>query len=302
MWTISKALRRSIFSQDPGEEFSADYYLDGGQSAPSSSTSTAGRSSCPAKTTGVLSRSRYGMTFARSTDGLGEAAVMLCAGASPARTAARLEEEQASTERSQGCGRRCHASSGKSGQRGFSPRTRRDYSGSGSTSSYETLTRSGMMRNGVVSPLPSLAPPTSGTGFGFLGEPGKPLTEEERLYLFAQIDAQDVQSHIVLPAKTFEYLPTPTYSDAKNCGSVSQLKRAYVPLSCRVRMTTDEENGVTVFNRVRRGRTNPRFLAWMMGFPSRWSSLGGMGTLRFLSWLHAHSSILRRGSEWRKGR
>ena len=302
MWTISKALRRSIFSQDPGEGCSADYYLDGGQSAPSSSTSTAEKCSSPGRTTGRSNRSRFGTTFARSTDGLGEAAVMLCAGASPARTAARLEEEQESTERSQGSGRRCPASSGKSGQRGFSPRTRLDSSGSGSTSSYATLTRSGMMRHGVVSPLPSLAPPTSGTGFGFLGEPGKPLTEEERLDLFAQIDAQDAQSHIVLPAKTFDYLPTPTYSDAKNCGSVSQLKRAYVPLSCRVRMTTDAANGVTVFNRVRHGRTNPRFLAWMMGFPSKWSSLGGMGTLRFLSWLHAHSSILRRGSEWGRGR
>lgn len=302
MWTISKALRRSIFSQDPEEECSADYYLDGGPSAQSSSTSTAGRSSCPAKTTGALIRSRYGMTFARSTDGLGEVAVMFCVGASPARTAARSEEEPASTERSRGSGRRCHASSVKSGQHGSSPRTLRDSSGSGSTSYYETLTRSGMMRHGVASPLPSLAPPTSGTGFGFLGEPGKPLTAAERLDLFAQIDSQDVQSHIVLPEKAFAYLPTPTYSDAKNCGSVSQLKRAYIPLSCRVRMTTDVTNGVTVFNRVRHGRTNPRFLAWMMGFPSKWSSLEGMGTLRFLSWLHAHSSILRRGYEWSKGK
>lgn len=295
MWTISRALRRSTFSRAPAEDFSVDYYLGGEPPARSNSTSTAARSSSPVRTMGRSNRSRFGTTFARSTDSIGEAAVMYCVGASRARTSVLSADATASAATSHAFGARWPGSPEKSGRPGSSRRTPRTSSGSGSTSSYRTLTRSGMMRNGNVSPRPSSAPPTSATGFGFWGVPGKPMPQEERDALFADIDRQADRRCIRLPPKRFEFFPTPTYSDARNCGSVSQLKRAYIPLSCRARMYTDSITGETVFQ-PGRGRTNPSFPEWLMGFPSNWSSFAVMETRRFLSWLHEHSEILRRGS------
>ena len=293
MWTISRALRRSTFSPDQAEVFSADYCVGGGLSAPSSSTSTAGRSSSPGRTTELLSRSRFGTMFVRSTDCHGEDAVTSCAAGSPAPRSLLSGNGPVSADRSRAFGAKWPESSERSGRPGSSPKTLPISRASDSTSCYRILPRSGMMRNGAVSPRPSSAPPTSGTGFGFWGAPGKPLPEEERLRLFAQIDAQAESHHALLPPKTFEFWPTPTYSDAKNCGSLSQLKRKYIPLSCRVRMYRSYSGKNTIFMREEPGHPNPMFVAWLMGFPSTWSSLEAMETRRFLSWLHGHFSILQ---------
>lgn len=138
-------------------------------------------------------------------------------------------------------------------------------------------------------------PPTSATGFEYWGVPGRPLPETERKALLKRIDDQTHQRWVLLPAKTFEFFPTPTYSDAKNYGSTSQLKRAYIPLSCRVRIATDTGTGAVVFNNSRNGRTNPVWCEWLMGQPLKWNSLEPLEMRSFLSWLHAHSKILRRG-------
>ena len=296
MWTISRALELSTSSLAREVASLVDYFADGEPSVPSSLTSTAVNCSLPGKTTVRLNRFRYGMTFAHSTGGTSRVPLTLSLVGFLAPRSPRSGSAPASTDRNPASGRRWPASSAKSARPGSSRRTPRTSSSSGSTSSYRTLTRSGTMRNGNVSPRPSSAPPTSATGFGYWGVPGRPIPEAERLDLFAQIDAQSGQRCITLPPKRFGFWPTPTYSDAKNSGSPSQLKRAYIPLSCRVRMCTDSTTGKITFNRDPPGRTNPQWLEWLMGFPRKWNSLGPLETRRFLSWLHTHSEILRRGS------
>lgn len=296
MWTISRACVRSTFLRGAAAEPLADYYAVGEPSAPSSSTITAGRSSSPARTTEALSRSRYGTTYVRLTEDHGTDTWTSLLVGSLVPTSPRSGAVPGSGEPTRDSGMRWPESSEKSVLRGFSPRTRPSSFGSGSTSSYRTLTRSGMMRSGVVSPRPSSAPPTSGTGYGFLGSPGHPGSNEERKALFAKIDAQKHLNCVVLPSKRFEFWPTPTYSDAKNSGSLSQLRRTYIPLSCRAKMNLTASGRNTVFDNVHTGRPNPVFLAWLMGCPSTWSSLGAMETCSFLLWLHVHSSILRRDS------
>lgn len=130
---------------------------------------------------------------------------------------------------------------------------------------------------------------------GYWGAPGRPLPEQERKALFAKLDNQARQDRVILPPKTFELFPTPTYSDAKNYGSISQLKRVYIPLSCRVRMFTDSITGEIGFSNTGRGRTNPAWCEWLMGQPLKWNSLEPLETRSFLSWLRSHSGILHRG-------
>ena len=296
MWTISRALRRSTFSQAPAEDFSVDYYLGGEPPALSRSTPTAGRSSSPARTTERSNRSRFGTTFARSTDSIGEAAVMYCVGASRARTSVRSADAKAFAAKSHAFGARWPGSQEKSGPSGSSPRTRPSSSSSASTSSYRTLTRSGMMRNGSVSPRPSSAPPTSATGFGLLGGPGHPAPQQAWDTLRTLVESQAGKSTVWIPEKHFEWWPTPTHSDARNRGSPSQLLRNYIPLSCRIRIGPGTGTGVMPFNTTPPGRVNPQWLEWLMGQPRKWNSLEPLGTHNFLWWLHEHSLILQRAS------
>ena len=295
MWTISKACARCISLQVPAVACSEDCSADGVQSVPSNSTSTAGRSLWHDRTTERWTLFQSGTTCVRLTEGPGRDTWTSSRGASPVTTSLRSADGPASVARSPDSGLRWPASSARSGRPGCSSRTPLISSSSDSTSSYRTLTRAGTMRNGVVSPRPSSAPPTSVTGFGYWGVPGKPLPEVKRKDLFAKIDAQDHQRWVLLPPKTFEFFPTPTYSDAKNYGSTSQLKRAYIPLSCRVRIVTDTGTGAVVFNNTRDGRTNPVWCEWLMGQPLKWNSLEPLEMRSFLSWLHAHSKILQRG-------
>lgn len=295
MWKISKACARCTSLQVPAAGCSGGCCVGGVQSVPSSSTSTAGRSSWHDRTMARWILFRSGTTCVRLTESPGEDRSTSSPEDSLVPTSPRSADGPGSTGRSPDSGRRWPASSERSDRPGCSSRTPPPSSSSGSTSSYRTLTRSGTMRNGVVSPRPSSAPPTSATGFGYWGAPGKPLPEQERKALFAKLDDQAHLNWVILPPKTFEFFPTPTYSDAKNYGSISQLKRVYIPLSCRVRMSTDSITGEIGFSNTGRGRTNPAWCEWLMGQPLKWNSLEPLETRSFLSWLRSHSGILHRG-------
>lgn len=41
------------------------------------------------------------------------------------------------------------------------------------------------------------------------------------------------------------------------------------------------------------GLLNPRFVAWLMGFPTDWTNFGPSETASFLSWLESHTEFLR---------
>ena len=139
------------------------------------------------------------------------------------------------------------------------------------------------MRNGNVYPRPSSEPPTSGTGFGYWERPAtpgrKPGPPDQILAAVRVLE----YGWDALPAKRFEFWPTPTRSDARNRGVPSQLLRQYIPLSCRVRILPDGRFDT------RPGRTNPEFTEWLMGWPMGWTALEPLATGRFRSWLLGHS-------------
>lgn len=278
MWTISRALAQSTCLPVPEGDFSADCFSDGEPSAPWRSTGSAATSSWRDKTTGLWRTSPYGTTCAHLTEGRGPDAVTSCVAAFRARTCHRWGTAPASGAASPASGASSPASPERSAPGGFSLRTPPTSSSSGSTSCYRTLTRSGTMRNGNACPRPSSAPPTSGTGYGYLPKRESPDYREalERLRRLARDIAAG--RNPPLPPKEFAYWPTPTRSDAKNRGVPSQLTRQYIPLSCRVRMTPNgrfDAGG---------GRANPEFVEWLMGWPMGWSALEPLATARFLTW------------------
>ena len=280
MWTISRACVLSTFSQEQGAEPLADYYLAGIPYAPSSSTGTAAKCSSPARTTVPSIRSRYGTTSGRLRGIRGEDALMSLLVDSLVRTYPLSGNEGGSKERSHASGGSSRGLSEKSALSGFSPRTRPTSFGSGSTSSYRILTRSGMMRSGCVSPRPSVAPPTSETGFGYWA---KDVTRKDRSHLKDVVMALNRGEPVTVPQRDFEFWPTPTYSDARNYGTPNQLLRNYIPLSTRLRINPDGSWNTAL------GRANPRWTAWLMGWPDSWTSLEPMETDRFRAWLRAHS-------------
>lgn len=278
MWTISRALALSTCSPGRGEDCSADYFSDGEPSAPSKSTSSAGRCSSPGRTTGPWRLSRFGTTYGVLTGSRGEEIAKSLLAAFHARTSRRSGTGPASGGASPASGASSPASQGKCSPSGSSPKTRPTSSSSGSTSSYRTLTRSGTMRNGNVSPRPSSEPPMSGTGYGFLPRRGAADYQATLRRLQETVSRLKAGEDVALPRKEFAFWPTPTRSDAKNNGVPSQLLRQYVPLSCRVRITPDggfDRSG---------GRANPEFVEWLMGWPMGWSALDPLATDRFLSW------------------
>ena len=93
-----------LYSQALVEEYSEGISLDGAQSALWNGTPTQPPSWCNDRTMAACRLSRSGMTFKPLADDHGEAVLMSCLEASPAKTSAPPEREQESTERDPVCG------------------------------------------------------------------------------------------------------------------------------------------------------------------------------------------------------
>ena len=189
------------------------------------------------------------------------------------------EEESISKPRGAACGQKCGESSRRSSRASPSSKTCPRCGAEGSIESFETLPRSGMMRRGTVSELPTWEPRISGIEYGSL-------------------------------------LPTPTAGDAKASGSrnTTQSKAhagtsltdwargdkgegRMLPTPCstdhkggeRKGQLTHSASGVVAPGQ----KLNPHFAAWMMGLPDAWISFEPLGMDKFRSWQRLHSACLR---------
>ena len=101
---------------------------------------------------------------------------------------------------------------------------------------------------------------------------------------------------------------TPTCNDAKNNGSLSQLKRNSMPLNLQVMWPTPLASDWKGPNRSSRrsasghglavaagGKLNPTWVEWLMGWPLGWTGSEPLETDKFLSWLQEHSLNLNGG-------
>lgn len=204
---------------------------------------TPGRSSSPACATGASIASISGTTFAPLTapkTARGDpGAPMSSLEGFPARISAPREPEPGSPGADRVSGSTWPGSFARYDLNTRSWRTLPCSQSGGSASSSVTWPRWGSMRNGVCFPRKMSAPPTSENAFGFL---------------------------LPTPTATKGLWPTPTVGDSKSSGNRNlEGSKAHAGTSL-----TDAVSGG---QGIARGKLNPSWVEWLMGWPVGWTAL-----------------------------
>src|SRR5574337_1228421 len=155
-----------LFSRALVEEYSAASCSGGELCAPSSGSPTPQAFLPPDRMTAFSRPSRFGMTFAPLTDGLGAELLMWFLEASRARTSASPARAQASTASAPASGVKWRASLARFDPATCSWRTAQRSLLEDSDECSVTWPRSGMTADGQCWELPMLEPHTSGTAPG----------------------------------------------------------------------------------------------------------------------------------------
>lgn len=279
-----------LFSQALVAEYSAENYLDGVPSAPSSGESTPLAYCAPDRMKAFSRLSRFGVTFKPLTENLGADVLTLYLAAFPVRTSALPEKAQESTANARECGATWLGSLGKYDPASRSWKTaQRSFLGD-LEESLATWPRSGMTAGGECWELPMLEPIISGTdsgselqtwptpnciGFrsdGELAILARNLTDHAE---YRQI------AHRACNSKLERYWPTPTANDSKN-STLPESQRERDGLAGSL-LRTGEPTG---------GQLNPTFVEWLMGWPLGWTDLKPLGTDKSPSVLQQHGECL----------
>ena len=159
------------FSQAVEAAFSEARSLGGKPCALWSETLTAPDDSCSDKMKGTFHRSPFGMMFAPSTESRGAELLMWFLEDSRAKTSARQEKAQGSTESAADSGAKWPASSAKYDRDSRSWKTAQCSLFGGLVEFSETWPRWGLMLDGEFWELPTLARPISESESGFWPTP-----------------------------------------------------------------------------------------------------------------------------------
>ena len=281
------------YSQALEEAYSAASCGDGGQSVPSNGMPTHGTFWSPGKTTDALKPSRSGMTFRPSTDAHGEAVLMWCLAASPAKTSPPLAKVPESTASEAVCGNTWRESSAKYCRISSSWKTHRCLWEEDLEPSSLTLPQWGMMLNGVLWERITPPPLTNEIGSGcWVGTPTATMSVRSEEFAKGRLPqpAEFVRQWptpragnpgsrpngkggkvLAEEVKKSVMWPTPTAQDAKNNGAPSQMERNTKPLNAEVG-----------------GALNPTWVEWLMGWPLGWTDCGASATDKFRQWCASH--------------
>ncbi len=82
--------------------------------------------------------------------------------------------------------------------------------------------------------------------------------------------------------------PTPTVGDSRSAGSRS-LPSSEAHSGTSLSDFVLQAEGIKRGSRSRRGRLNPRWVEWLMGWPIGWTALEPLGTDRFREWQRQHA-------------
>ena len=225
-----------LYSRALAAAFSAERCSDGEPSAPSRSTPMPQAFLSPGKTTAFSRLSRFGMTFAPSTDGHGAAPSMWSQAASRARTSASRARAPASPARAAASGPTWRGSLARFDRPSRSWRTAQRSLFGDSSESWVTWPRSGMTADGQCWELPMSARRTSATVFGFSlptpvasdGTTGAVIGLEDRFYVTAtgmprKVNRRGVDGSVGL-ARLVRMWPTPAASLGPKGGRVTPWK------------------------------------------------------------------------------
>ena len=279
-----------LYSQALVVEYSAAKFSDGELSAPWSGNLTPQGYSSPDRMTAFSRLSRFGMTFAPLTDGLGAGLLTWFLEASRARTLAQPARAQDSTANAPGSGERWRELSVRYDLNSCSWRTHRSLWDEDLSACSLTLPKWGSMRDGVLSELLTLERPTAANDAGLWPTPtvcgnynrkGASATSGDGL------------------ATAVKAWPTPTASLGTKGGRVTPRKgreggtlieavsqRIYAtPMardwrSGKVSQATMERNSRPLSEQVG-GSLNPTWVEWLMGWPLGWTDLKPLAMDKF---------------------
>jgi hypothetical protein len=141
----------------------------------------------------------------------------------------------------------------------------------------ETWPRSGMVRGGTAYPLPPSAPLTDETGSLSWPTPntiGYRSDGELRLLAIRCATREEyvAMSDRAAQSKRERWWPTPTVAMHKG-SSARAMTRASGASRCNDRLDYAVEMG-----EIARGRLNPQWVEWLMGFPAEWTALNRSAT------------------------
>jgi hypothetical protein len=245
-----------LFSRALVAEYSAGTCSDGARSALLSASPTP-QAFLPSDRMTAFSRpSRFGMTFAPLTDGLGVELLTWFLAAFRARTSRLPARAQESTANAPDCGGRWRELSVRYDRDSSSWRTHRSLWDEDLSACSLILPKWGSMRDGVLSELQMLERPTTANDAGLLPTPPASNTQAH---------------HMRSGGRTARSCwPTPTVNDSKSCTlPLSQVKRKSIPGAL---LRDGEKAG---------GQLNPPWVEWLMGWPLGWTDLKPLETDRF---------------------
>ncbi len=291
------------YSQALVAAFSAESSADSKPCAPSNGTHTHGMFWSPDKTTDASTRSRSGMTFRPSTDGHGEALLTWYLAASRARTSARPERAQGSTESEAECGDTWRESSVRFSLDSFSWKTHRCLWEEEVPESQVTLPRWGMLdAHGVLWERTTPEHLTSGIESGSWPTPDARDSNAEGL----EAGKRRLEKYSTCGLQTAVKLwPTPNQRDWKDTGP-TQGNRKSPNLGTMVHQwptpkAADATGGgqhncpvgqMHLRDAVKQGQPggqlNPTWVEWLMGWPLGWTDCAALATDKFRQWCASH--------------
>lgn len=233
-----------LFSQALVAEYLADTCSDGEPSAPSSGNPTQRAYCAPDKMTAFSRLSRFGMTFAPLTENLGTELLMWFREVSRARTSAQPARGPESAANDPAFGARWRELSVRFDRDTCSWRTHRSLWDEALHECSLTLPRWGSMRDGVLSERVTLERPTCANDAGLLPTP------------------------VAQPANG-----TPEMFLQRKRNAVAKGSAMGVCLSDLQLVMVAKERGMDG-----RGKLNPEFAEWMMGWPRNWTALEPLAT------------------------
>ena len=295
-----------LFSRALVAEYSAGTCSDGARSALLSANPMPQAFLPPDRMTAFCRPSRFGMTFAPSTDGLGAELLMWFLGAFRARTFQPPAKAQESTANAPACGGRWRELSVRYDRDSCSWRTHRSLWDEDLSACSLTLPKWGSMRDGVLSELLTLERPTAESDAGLWPTPtvcgnynrkGASANSGDGLATAVKAwptptASLGTKGGRVTPRKSREggtlieavsarkTWPTPTVNDSKNCTlPPSQVKHDNIHGAL---LRDGEKAG---------GALNPTWVEWLMGWPLGWTDLRPLETDRFRSVQQAHGGF-----------
>lgn len=258
--------------------------------------------------------SRFGMTFAPSTESLGAGLLTWFLAASRARTSALLARAQESTGSAPACGDRWRELSVRYDRDSCSWRTHRSLWDEDLSACSLTLPKWGSMRDGVLSELLTLERHTAANDAGLWPTPNVPNGGRSCAHVTdwrgrtAYHNGKKVQVGLEHAAK---HWPTPTVSgnhnrkgsSAKSGDGLSTAVKTWPTPTANEMRTTDREKliarrercketakngngfGLTLWNAMTLagetgGALNPTWVEWLMGWPLGWTDLRPLVTDR----------------------